>query len=203
MRFRPGAGHAETMSATTTQNRAETGAVVTGPTGNVTAAVAFRDPNADPSSVRGNIYGRYVAFCLSNGGQWHIQGQNRRESNETLCGTILTGDKRRLDINVGLIECPTCMALGGRDGFDFYPHIETPVGLSPQQRRLFESARDFGRYTDQGILVSGHAYRTALSLERKGLGTVRYQGPTMGWYSVIASPIPVAPTAPAPVGASR
>lgn len=33
-----------------------------------------------------------------------------------------------------------------------------------------------------GILVSGHEYRTALSLERLNLGSVRYQGPSLGWF---------------------
>lgn len=155
----------------------------TGPTGNVSAHVAVRTY----SGGRATIYGNYVALGLAQtGGRWHIQGTDRYESNLTLCGQLLTGSKSRLDLHVSFIECPRCMDLGADAAF--YPHIETPDGLSPAQERLFRSARDFGRFTDHGILVSGHEHRTARALERKGLGAVRYQGPTMGWYTVVPTP---------------
>ena len=35
---------------------------------------------------------------------------------------------------------------------------------------------------ETGILVSGPRYRTAISLEKRGLGTVQYQGPSRGWF---------------------
>ena len=52
--------------------------------------------------------------------------------------------------------------------------------LSPTQGKLLGHAKALAG--NQGILVSGHGYRTAIALERKGLGTVRYQGPSMGWF---------------------
>jgi hypothetical protein len=60
--------------------------------------------------------------------------------------------------------------------------------LSPQQTKLLAQARDLrpivftdGSTYDPGLLVSGHQYRTALSLEKRGLVRVRYQGPSLGW----------------------
>jgi hypothetical protein len=57
--------------------------------------------------------------------------------------------------------------------------IKRTVELSPTQEKLLTSAKSLTG--NQGILVSGHQYRTAISLERKGLGTVRYQGLSLGW----------------------
>jgi hypothetical protein len=56
--------------------------------------------------------------------------------------------------------------------------------LSTTQKTLLTQAESLAG--DHGILVSGHKYRTALSLERKGMGTVRYQGPSLGWFATIA-----------------
>ena len=53
--------------------------------------------------------------------------------------------------------------------------------LSTTQQTLLNQAKSLKG--DHGILVSGHKYRTALALERKGLGTVRYQGPSLGWFA--------------------
>ncbi len=55
-------------------------------------------------------------------------------------------------------------------------------GLSPAQRRLLDRAEPLSGPDGHGILVSGHEYRTALSLEKKGLGELRYQGPSLGWF---------------------
>lgn len=61
--------------------------------------------------------------------------------------------------------------------------------LSPQQQKLLDRSRphvvvhpDFS-ISVHGTLVSGHEYRTALSLERRGLGTLKHQGPSMGWFT--------------------
>lgn len=51
--------------------------------------------------------------------------------------------------------------------------------LSPTQHTLLAHAVALPGV--HGILVSGHKHRTALSLERLGLATVRYQGPSLGW----------------------
>ena len=59
---------------------------------------------------------------------------------------------------------------------------EPQARLSEPQARLLAAARDLAKVSDHSMLVSGPRYRTALSLERKGLGTVRYQGPSMGWF---------------------
>jgi len=57
---------------------------------------------------------------------------------------------------------------------------KSTVVLSPTQTKILAHAKALtGK---QGILVSGHHYRTAVSLEAKGLGTVRYQGPSLGWF---------------------
>ncbi len=55
--------------------------------------------------------------------------------------------------------------------------------LSAPQQDLLRNAQKMG--TDSyGLLVSSNRYRTALSLERMGLGTVRYQGPGgRGWFT--------------------
>ena len=62
--------------------------------------------------------------------------------------------------------------------------------LSKPQQKLRNAAHALkplihkdGSVSIVGILVSGHRYRTALSLEEKGLGKVRYQGPSLGWYT--------------------
>lgn len=62
--------------------------------------------------------------------------------------------------------------------------------LSPTQQKLLTSAQNTppivfadGSTREPSILVSGHEYRTAIALENKGLGKVRYQGPGMGWFT--------------------
>jgi len=62
--------------------------------------------------------------------------------------------------------------------------------LSKPQQKLRNAAHALEPITHKdgsvsivGILVSGHRYRTALALEGKGLGNVRYQGPSLGWYT--------------------
>lgn len=61
--------------------------------------------------------------------------------------------------------------------------------LSPQQADLQARSKPHrvvhgdGSVSVIGNLVSGHAYRTALSLERLGLGRLKYQGPSLGWYT--------------------
>lgn len=54
--------------------------------------------------------------------------------------------------------------------------------LSNPQKQLIAHARELEKWSDHGLLVSGHQYRTAIALENKGLGTVRYQGPSRGWF---------------------
>lgn len=64
--------------------------------------------------------------------------------------------------------------------------------LSAAQRRLLDHAAPLSGPDDHGILVSGHEYRTALSLQKRGLGDVRYQGPGRGWFKATqpaASPV--------------
>lgn len=62
--------------------------------------------------------------------------------------------------------------------------------LSEPQRYLWAQTRRFeqeqanrGQDHTHGTLVSGHVYRTAIALENKGLGRVRYQGPSLGWFT--------------------
>lgn len=55
---------------------------------------------------------------------------------------------------------------------------KTARKLSDRQEELLHSLRSS---TVPENLVSGREYQTALALERRGLATVRYQGPTMGW----------------------
>ena len=57
-----------------------------------------------------------------------------------------------------------------------------PPRLSTQQQALLDSARQMLAYDMHDLLVSGNQYRTALSLERMGLGHVRYQGHSLGWF---------------------
>lgn len=52
--------------------------------------------------------------------------------------------------------------------------------LSETQQRILDQASGL----EHGLLVRGHTYRTAESLERKGLGSIRYQGPSLGWFTV-------------------
>lgn len=58
------------------------------------------------------IYGDYVALGLasSGGGAWHAQG---RQADLALCGKRLSGDLRRMELHVSLLECARCMKLGG------------------------------------------------------------------------------------------
>ena len=58
-----------------------------------------------------------------------------------------------------------------------------PLRLSTPQQALLDSARQMLAYDRHDLLVSGNQYRTALSLERMSLGHVRYQAPSMGWFS--------------------
>lgn len=62
--------------------------------------------------------------------------------------------------------------------------------LTAPQQALLTSAQNMkpityadGSSREPSILVSGHTYRTAIALERRGLGTVRYQGPSLGWFA--------------------
>ena len=61
--------------------------------------------------------------------------------------------------------------------------------LSHPQNLLLDSARRLAKINEEknqhnhGILVSGPRYRTALSLEKRGLGTLRYQGVSLGWFT--------------------
>lgn len=58
----------------------------------------------------------------------------------------------------------------------------TKINLTAPQSRLLDRLREAtGVTVDDSILVSGNEYRTALALEARGLASVRYQGPTMGW----------------------
>lgn len=61
--------------------------------------------------------------------------------------------------------------------------------LSPAQQKLLDRAvphvlvhKDFS-VSVIDTLVSGREYRTAQALERRGLGTLRYQGPSLGWFT--------------------
>ena len=55
--------------------------------------------------------------------------------------------------------------------------------LSETQQRVLESDLRLAETSDHAAMVSGHEYRTALSLAKKGLGHVRYQGPSLGWFT--------------------
>lgn len=63
--------------------------------------------------------------------------------------------------------------------------------LTSKQKSLLESAvrldETHAQYqphlVGHGSLVSGHDYRTAIALENKGLGSLRYQGPSLGWFA--------------------
>ena len=44
-----------------------------------------------------------------------------------------------------------------------------------------------GSTTPPSILVSGRDYHTAVALENKGLGTIRWQGPNLGWFSATST----------------
>lgn len=60
--------------------------------------------------------------------------------------------------------------------------------LTAPQKQLLQDARNLELVTRDpsvGALVSGARYRTALALERKGLGHVRYQGPSLGWFTLV------------------
>ena len=60
----------------------------------------------------------------------------------------------------------------------------TQQALLTQAQNLLPLVHSDGSVTDVGILVSGNKYQTALALERKGLGKVRYQGPgNRGWFT--------------------
>lgn len=62
--------------------------------------------------ARPTIYGDYVALAVATpNSQWHIQG---RQADLALCGKRLTGDRRRMELHVSLLECPKCMDLGGK-----------------------------------------------------------------------------------------
>lgn len=58
--------------------------------------------------------------------------------------------------------------------------------LTPAQKKMIVQALGFAKdhpeMSSHGNLVSGHQYRTALALENKRLGSVRYQGPSLGWF---------------------
>lgn len=58
------------------------------------------------------------------------------------------------------------------------------MALSSAQQKLIEHARDLAAHGGtHGVLVDGHQYRTAAALEKRGLGTLRYQGPgARGWF---------------------
>lgn len=55
--------------------------------------------------------------------------------------------------------------------------------LTGPQSILLAQARSLAQVSDHGTLVSGNTYRSAIALERKGYGHVRYQGPSMGWFT--------------------
>ena len=62
--------------------------------------------------------------------------------------------------------------------------------LSVSQVDLIESARTLlktGSFS--GLLVSGRKYRSALALEAKGYGYVKYQGPSLGWFYLNVSSV--------------
>jgi hypothetical protein len=72
------------------------------------------------------------------------------------------------------------------------PHRASELwrSLTAPQKQLLDDTRALevmdGRSggPSVGALVSGARYRTALALERKGLGHVRYQGPSLGWFTL-------------------
>jgi hypothetical protein len=53
-----------------------------------------------------------------------------------------------------------------------------------------------GEAAENGLLVSGPRYRTAASLERLGVGTLRYQGPSLGWFKAVEPEPETEPTGP-------
>lgn len=56
------------------------------------------------------IYGDYVALAVTDGGRWHIQGPH---ADLALCGRRLGADRRRVELHVSFLECPSCMQKGG------------------------------------------------------------------------------------------
>jgi len=67
------------------------------------------------------------------------------------------------------------------------------VKLMSAQEMLMRDAQELkpivfkdGSIMDVGILVSGNRYRTAVALEKKGKGTLQYQGPgNRGWFRAL------------------
>lgn len=62
--------------------------------------------------------------------------------------------------------------------------------LTKPQQQLLTRAQNMeptvysdGSIREPRIYVQGPTYRTAESLERKGLGTLHYQGPSRGWFT--------------------
>jgi hypothetical protein len=62
--------------------------------------------------------------------------------------------------------------------------------LSKPQEKLLAQARSLAKVSDHPGLVSGYEYQTACALERRGLGSVRYQGPgSRGWFTVFETAV--------------
>lgn len=100
--------------------------------------------------------------------------------------TYLLGDENEA---YGLLS--RALALASDEDAELAPVSAAPTHkLSAPQERLLRQAQSIkpithndGSVTKPSLLVSGHEYRTAESLERLGYGTLRYQGPSMGWFA--------------------
>jgi hypothetical protein len=67
-------------------------------------------------SGRATIYGDYVAPAITSRthmSPWHIDVEDPDQPGLTLCGKTLTGDLSRMSLHVSLMECSTCMKMGG------------------------------------------------------------------------------------------
>ena len=104
-------------------HRMSTGAPSTSTTENPCAEIETRPQTADLDdgrvlygSGRATIYGDYVAPAISSRsstGPWHIDAEDPNRPSLTLCGKTLTGDLSRMSLHVSLLECSTCMKMGG------------------------------------------------------------------------------------------
>jgi hypothetical protein len=74
------------------------------------------ETEAETRSGRATIYGDYVAPAISSPwtvSPWHIDAEDPDQPGLTLCGKTLTGYLSRMSLHVSLLECSTCMKMGG------------------------------------------------------------------------------------------
>lgn len=85
-------------------------------TGTGTSTDTGTDIETEVRSGRATIYGDYVAPAISSPSTvspWHIDAEDPTRPGLTLCGKTLTGYLSRMSLHVSLLECSTCMKMGG------------------------------------------------------------------------------------------